>query len=267
MEIALVYIVAGLSSRFGGKPKFFVKVKDDETLIEHSLKQALPAGFSKIIFVVGKHTEALFREKFGNNYMGIPVFYAFQEFDVEKRDKPWGTADALCSAEKIIDCPFVMCNGDDLYGKEAFQEIVRHFKDKNTCVTLGYKLGEVLSEKGGVNRGIFKVKNNIIESVTEIFNITKENLSVLGVSENDLVSQQIWGFSIDALKKLKENVIAFKKRHEGDRKSECLLPTELNDLIQNKKITIEIYPTKSKWVGITYPEDEFEIQKNLKKIN
>ena len=41
-DIALVYMVAGMSSRFGGKIKQFAKVgANGETLIEVSLKQAL----------------------------------------------------------------------------------------------------------------------------------------------------------------------------------------------------------------------------------
>ncbi len=264
MDIALVYMVAGLSSRFGGKIKAFAKVTEEETLIEYSLKQAIPSGFTKIIFVVGKHTEEQFRKKFGDNYKGIPIIYALQEFDSEKRDKPWGTCDALCCAEDAIDSPFIICNGDDLYGEEAFRTIVEHLKNKETCATVGYKLGEVLSEKGGVNRGIFKINKNIVESVTETFNITRENLSSVGLNENDLSSQQIWGLSANALKELKENLIEFRKKHQGDRKAECLLPSELNKLIKNEKIIIEIYPTKSKWFGVTNPGDELIIQKQLK---
>ena len=42
-DIALVYMVAGMSSRFGGKIKQFAKVgPNDSTLIEYSLYQALP---------------------------------------------------------------------------------------------------------------------------------------------------------------------------------------------------------------------------------
>ena len=64
-KISLVYMVAGMSSRFGGRIKQFAKVgPNDSTLIEYSLQQALPAGFSKIIFIVGKMTEQPFKEKF-----------------------------------------------------------------------------------------------------------------------------------------------------------------------------------------------------------
>jgi len=52
-EIALVYMVAGMSSRFGGKIKQFAKVgPNNTTLMEYSMKQSLAAGFTKIIFIV-----------------------------------------------------------------------------------------------------------------------------------------------------------------------------------------------------------------------
>ena len=57
-NLILVYMVAGISSRFGGKIKQFAPINDaGKTLIEHSLDQALPAGFTKIIFIVGNTTE------------------------------------------------------------------------------------------------------------------------------------------------------------------------------------------------------------------
>ncbi|VVB83753.1 Nucleotidyl transferase [uncultured archaeon] len=263
-EVAIVYMVAGLSSRFGGKIKALAKVTDDETLIEYSLNQALPAGFTKIIFIVGRHTEQPFKEKFGNNYKGIPIVYCLQEYDENKRDKPWGTADALCCAKDEANCSFVVCNGDDLYGGETFEIIVEHLKNNSTCATAGYRLGNVLSEKGGVNRGIFKINGNIVESITETFNITKENLYSMGLNENNLSSQQIWGLSSNVLNELKERLIYFKKNHEGDRKAECLLPSELTELIKQKKIIIKIYPTKGKWFGITNPGDELIIKEQLK---
>ncbi len=87
-EIAIVYMVAGMSSRFGGKIKQFARVTDKETLIEYSLNQAINAGFNKIIFIVGKLTNLPFREKFGNSYKGIPIRYAEQDFDSACRDRP-----------------------------------------------------------------------------------------------------------------------------------------------------------------------------------
>lgn len=266
-ELALVYMVAGVSSRFGGKIKQFAKVgPEGETLIEYSLKQALPAGFTKIVFIVGNKTEQPFRETFGNSYKGIPIEYCLQSYNPEERDKPLGTADALCCAGDSISSPFIICNGDDLYGENTFKILVKHLNNKNTCATIGYKLGEVLSEKGSVNRGMFKAENNRVLSIQETFNITKENLISKGLAEEDLSSQNIFILFPEVVTYLKETVSKFKEENKDNRKAECLLPEELNKLIQQNKISIEIYSTPDSWLGVTNPDDEEIVRRKLAGI-
>ena len=268
-EMTLVYMVAGMSSRFGGKIKQFAKVgPNDETLIEYSLNQALPAGFSKIIFIVGNKTEEPFREKFGDNYQGTPVFYALQKFDEKKRDRPWGTVDALCAIKDIIDCPLVVCNGDDLYGKETFHILANHLQNEPTNATVGYRLGDVLSEEGTVNRGIFEFNHDkTINSLKEVFNITKKNLEEKSLSEKDLCSMNIFALQPEVITKLDNILQEFKEKNAGDRKIECLLPEELGNLIKNNELAIYLYPTESTWMGVTNPGDELKIREQLYKIN
>jgi len=49
-----------------------------------------------------------------------------QKFDEATRERPWGTADALMSAAAILDCPFIICNGDDIYGESTFKTLADH---------------------------------------------------------------------------------------------------------------------------------------------
>jgi len=265
MNIAIVYMVAGLSSRFGGNIKQFARVgPNNETLIEYSLNQAIKAGFTKIIFIVGKKTETGFKEMFGNNYKGIPIEYAFQEFDKSFRDKPWGTVDSLCSAGNFLDRPFVVCNGDDIYGEEAFSKLVNYFKEKNECATIGYKVGEVLSENGSVNRGIFQVdEENNLKSIKETFGITKNNLVEKELKEDSLCSMNIFILSSEIIKDLKKLLGEFKEIHKENRKIECLLPTELTKLIFSKNLKIKVLPTSEKCIGVTNPDDEEFVRKIL----
>ena len=267
-DIALVYMVAGLSKRFGGKLKWLAKVgPNGETLIEYSLNQALPAGFTKIIFVVGEKTEKPFKEKFGESYKGIPIYYTKQEFDTKARDRPWGTVDALCSAKQFIDCPFVVCNGDDIYGENTFRILVNHLKKEKTNATVGYKLRAVLFEEGSVNRGIIELdsKSNV-KSITEVFNITKMNLESKGLSLDTLCSMNLFGLHPNTLDLLHKVLIKFKKKYEEDRTIECLLPNELSKLIKEGKIIMHAYSTNDKWFGITNPEDEEKVREQLKEI-
>ncbi len=268
MDIALIYMVAGMSSRFGGKVKQFAPVgKNRETLIEYSLNQAIPAGFTKIIFIVGEKTEDLFMEKFGNEYKGIPIYYAFQDYDKEIRDKPWGTTDALCTIKDIVDCPFVVCNGDDIYGENSFKTIVNHLtkpESKGVQATIGYRLGDVLPEEGTVNRGIFSIdQNSYVKGLVETFNIGKASSAESGLTENSLCSMNLFGFFPEVVVEFNNILENFKEENKGDRKIECLLPKDVSDLIQKGEMRMKIYPTMDKWYGLTNPEDEEKLRTAL----
>lgn len=260
-KITIVYMVAGISSRFKGKIKQFAKIgPQGETLIEYSLKQALSAGFNEIIFIVGNLTEEPFKKMFGNQYKGIPIKYAIQKYDPTKRNKPWGTLDSICQIKDIVKSPFIVCNGDDLYGEQSFKILANHLREKTTNATLGYNLLKVLPEKGDVNRGIFELKENKVTSIKEILNISKENLSSKGLNENTTASMNIFAFQPEILDSLDKKLIKFKEQNKGNKDIECFLPTELNNLIKKQGLIIELYPTPDKWIGITNPEDEFKVR-------
>ncbi|MEK6825702.1 MAG: nucleotidyltransferase, partial [Nanoarchaeota archaeon] len=56
-EMALVYLLGGLSQRFGGGIKPLACIgKNDEPMLEVSLQQAFSAGFTKIVFIVSPLT-------------------------------------------------------------------------------------------------------------------------------------------------------------------------------------------------------------------
>ena len=265
MEIAIVYAVAGLSKRFGGKIKQFAKVgPNGESLIEYSLNQAIPAGITKIIFVVGEKTEIPFRQMLGDNYRGIPVYYAFQKWDKEKRDRPWGTLDALCSAKELIDCPFLFFNGDDIYGERTFRVLVEHLKKKESDAIVGWRLKDVLPEKGKVNRALIRAGyNNTVESLEEIFDIDMENFKEKGLNKDDLCSMNAFALHPKTLSSLNEKLFRFKKEHEADRKIECLIQHEITSLINEGKIVMYVYTASDEWLGVTNPEDEDVVKGKL----
>lgn len=266
-EIALVYMVAGMSSRFLGKIKQFAIVGENgETLIEYSLKQALPAGFTKIIFIVGEKTEQPFKEKFGDNYKGIPIYYALQLYDKNKRDRPLGTTDALCSAKQFLDCPFVVCNGDDLYGKNSFKILVEHLKKENTCATLGFELGAGIPEAGKVNRGIFQTEGDLVTEIKEEFEIERTNLSEKGLKETSLCSMNIFALQPGVVEDLSKLLTEFKEKNKDDRRIEALLPEDISTLIKQNKLTLKLYPSLDLWIGITNPQDEEIVRNKLRTL-
>lgn len=265
-DIAIVYMAAGLSSRFGGKPKQFAKIgPNGETLIEYSLNQALTCPFSKIVFIVGDKTESLFKEMFGNFYShdskNTPILYVKQYYDPSYRDRPWGTTDSVASLYGILNIPFVLCNGDDIYGVETlklcFDKLVQH----KSNLTVGYNLSSTLPEKGKVNRGIFKVNNGMVVDITENFDLEKSKLSELEL--NSLASTNIFGLQPEILKYLYDDAIHFKLKYCNDRKIECLLPATLCNLIKDNLIKIRLYSSVDEHLGITNPDDEFILRAKL----
>lgn len=266
-DIAIVYMAAGISSRFGGKIKQFAQVgPHGESLIEYSIKQAIKAGFNQIVFIVGSKTEKPFREMFGDSYNGIKVQYALQKYNPEERDKPWGTVDALCSSIGLVDCAFVVCNGDDIYGENTFKILAKHLRESKECATIGYFLGDVLAEKGTVNRGIFQLKENYVMNVKEFFNIERQNLANIGLNSESLCSMNAWALQPEVLNQLNDMLQEFKLKNKGDRKIECLLPNEISKLIESNQIKMRIYPSNDKWFGVTNPEDEEIVRKQIQEI-
>jgi len=265
-NLAVVYPVAGLSSRFGGGMKWLVKVgPNGESLVEYSMNQALKVGFNKIIFVVGSQTEKVFKKLFGDSYKGISICYAFQEFDKESRDKPWGTTDALFAAKDLIDCPVVYCNADDLYGEKSFEILAEHLKNNTEeNATLGYRLEDVVPEEGSVNRAIFNVdEDNYLTDLKEVLNIEKDKLEEKGLTLDNLVSMNIFAFFPETIDKLGEELARFKEENKGNRTAECLLPESVSNLIKQGEIKMKLYPTPEKWYGITNPEDEEIVRRAL----
>ena len=144
-ETALVIMAAGIGSRFGGGIKQLAPVgPNGEIIMDYSIHDAIEAGFNKVVFIIRKDLEKDFKEIIGDRIAKqIPVIYAYQELDAlpegyfvpEGRKKPWGTGQAVLMIKGLIDCPFLVINADDYYGKEGFKRIhdymVNEMKDDN----------------------------------------------------------------------------------------------------------------------------------------
>lgn len=266
MEYPIAYMVAGLSSRFGGKPKAFAKIgPNQESLIEISMDRAIAAGFNKFIFIVGKETEQAFKEKFNGSYKNIPVEYSFQSYDPESRDRPWGTTDASCTILNQINGPVLICTGDDLYSADTYQTLFNHIQNEQTDATVGYDLDEHLPEEGEVNRGIFYIEDNYVIEAKEMLKISRANLAERGLSLTTKCNCGIFLVQKETLEKLNEILKKFKQENQNERAKECYLNVELGNLIKNNEIKLRYYPGKGKLIGITNPEDEEVARETLKQ--
>ena len=164
----LVIMAAGMGSRYGGLKQIDPVDAKGRIIMDFSIFDAKRAGFEKVIFIIKKEQEDLFREAVGDRVSEyMEVSYAYQEinnipagFQVpEGRVKPWGTAHAVYSCKDMIDGPFAVINADDYYGKEAFVKLHDFLegytpdKAEQLCMA-GFILKNTLSENGAVTRGI-----------------------------------------------------------------------------------------------------------------
>ena len=128
----LVIMAAGMGSRYGGLKQIDPIDEYGNIIMDFSIYDARRAGFEKVVFIIKKENEELFREAVGDRIAEqMEVAYVFQElsdlpdgFSVpEGRVKPWGTGHAILSCRNAVDGPFAVINADDYYGPEAFRVI------------------------------------------------------------------------------------------------------------------------------------------------
>ena len=177
-KATLVVMAAGIGSRFGGGIKQLEPVgPNGEIIMDYSIKDAMAAGFDKVVFVIRKDLEKDFKEIIGNRIEEIiDVAYAYQELEdipeefretFKERTKPWGTGQAILCCKDVVKEPFLVINADDYYGKQAYVEAYHELTGPQTEVPgklnismVGFVLKNTLSENGGVTRGVCKVDEN-----------------------------------------------------------------------------------------------------------
>ncbi len=282
MKPTLLVLAAGMGSRYGGLKQMDPMGPNGETVLDYSVFDAIRAGFGKVVFVIREDFAEAFRETVGARFAGrIEVAYAFQKlidlpegFSVpEGREKPWGTAHAVRAARHEIDGPFAVVNADDFYGADAYAVVAAWFAKhpgndgKEHYAMVGYPLRNTLSEHGSVNRGICQTdEKNLLTDVEEVVEIARgedgvaRGTSIGGevreVADGCPVSMNFWGFTPSFLEQLETHFIEFLREKGGELKSECYIPTVVDDLIRKGEADCEVLETSANWFGVTYPDDK-----------
>lgn len=164
-KLTILVMAAGMGSRFGGLKQMEAMDEEGNTLLDFSVRNALAAGFSRIVFVIRRDFEEAFRENVGKKYEPIAeVAYAFQDLDdlpkgvdcPADRKKPWGTGHAVRAARFLLNGPFAVINADDYYGRDGFVNLAKQFAEKRDGVPeyalVCFELASTLSEAGTVSR-------------------------------------------------------------------------------------------------------------------
>ena len=282
-ERTLVVLAAGLGSRFAGGIKQLQSVgPSGEVIMDYSIHDAIEAGFNRVIFIIRHDIEELFDRIMGDRIRaicakkGVEVLCAYQEKNdlpggfrcPAERVKPWGTGHALLSCKGMLHGGFAVINADDYYGKDAFCRAMEFLDSleadsEGTYGLIGFRLGNTLSEHGGVTRGLCRTEDGWLTHIVETKNIIKisggARAEVCGevrdLSPEIPVSMNMWGFTPDVLDKLEDRFIEFLGERLNEPKSEFLIPSEMGLLLCRGAVHIRVLPTTSHWFGMTFAED------------
>lgn len=288
----LAFMAAGFGSRFGGGVKQIEPVgPNGEVLMEYAVHDALQAGFNRVVFIIRRDIEQMFREGVGRRVeQKCDVEYVYQDLEdvpqgialPQGRKKPWGTGHAVLACREVIREPFCVLNADDYYGAEAFRQIhayisadVRDDASLDCCMA-GYVLGNTLSESGAVTRGICKVDaegklNEIRETRGILLRDGRPCLEaedgVRWLDGGEAVSMNIWGLPASFIGYLEEQFPRFLERlSRDDVTSEFLLPSIMGRLIRSGEGSVQVLPTHDRWFGMTYAQDKANTQQRIREL-
>jgi len=282
----LLVLAAGMGSRYGGLKQIDPVGPGGETIIDYSIYDALRAGFGKLVFVIRKDIEEPFKQIVGARFeKRIAVEYVFQELDElppgfkvpQGRTKPWGTAHAILMAAGAIHEPFAVINADDFYGAEGYRALAQQLQSGTADYAMvGFVLRNTLSEFGSVARGVCQVSaGGFLEGVVEFANIQRDgelarNTDATGhvtmLTGNEVVSMNMWGFASRIFEQLREHFQKFIELKGSDARSECYIPSVVNELVRSGLEQVRILRTNDAWFGVTYREDHPRVVESIGRL-
>ena len=290
MDLTLVVLAAGLSTRYGGLKQLELVGPSGEALMDYGIYDALRAGFNRVVLVARPELEEALREHvagvFGD---AIEIAVAYQDLDAlpegfsvpSWRRKPWGTGHAVLAASAEVNEPFVAINADDFYGADAFVTLGDHLReaagsDGHEFAAAGYSIRDTLSPHGGVSRAVCEVDTDgYLVRVTEVKKIAEADGVLAGVtvegeryvlSGDETISMNFWGATPSAFPLLHEKFARFLEQHGADADAEFLLSTAVNELIEEGRARVKVIPAGGPWLGVTYQEDKPYVMNELGRL-
>ena len=287
--MTLTILAAGMGSRYGGLKQLDPMTPNGEFIIDFSIFDALRAGIDRVVFIIKKENEALFRETVGDRVAQfIQVDYAFQDIEMlpagfsvpEGRVKPWGTGHALlCAKEAIGNDNFVVINADDFYGAQSFRIMGEFLSSQSTDGTeyamAGFVLKNTLTENGAVSRGICETVDGRLVKITERTAIRRneEGKTVFTegdvdteVDEDSYCSMNCWAFTPRIFEQLESQFVEFLTLMEDPMKSEYYIPTVVNRAMEMGNCCVRVLPTPAQWYGVTYPQDKEFVTNSIRAL-
>ena len=292
-DLSLLVLAAGFGKRYKGLKQVDSIGPAGETLLDYSLYGALGAGFNRVVFVIRREIEDVFRKSLGQYWEGrFDVRYIFQEIGTGlapgssvpvERKKPWGTGHAVLISRSVITAPFSVINADDFYGPSGFGEMAKwlqhrplHSPGPDEYCLVGYLLRNTLSSHGSVSRGVCGIDGDgFLTEVVEKLRIEKEGEGArtqdekgrwLHLSGDEVVSMNFWGFTPTIFGHLDKGFTAFLEHTGRSPEAEYFIPFAVNELLRAGKIRVKYIPTGDRWFGLTYPEDLPRVRSHVREL-
>src|SRR5688572_1474246 len=278
MSLTLVVLAAGMGSRYGGLKQIDPVGPSGETVLDYAVFDALRAGFTRVVFVIRRDFDALFRERIGRRYEGrARVDYVYQSLDAlppgfippANREKPWGTGHAVWCARDAVSDNFAVINADDFYGADSFAQLAKFLNAREPSDTefamVGFRLANTLSEHGTVARGVTTAgANGELQSIVEQTGIAAADVGAgREYSGEEIVSMNCWGFTPALFSGLDAEFRDFLGHRGGEPKAEFYLPAAVSAMIAHGAAKAWVLPTESTWFGITYREDKPRVETEI----
>lgn len=287
-EKTLLIMAAGMGSRFGGLKQIEPLGPSGEFIIDYSIYDAKRVGFTKVVFIIKEENYEIFKETIGTRVEPyIKTEYVFQDNSnipkeylkqIEKREKPLGTAHAILCAKDKIKEPFAVINADDFYGQDAYEQANKYLDNikNNHYGMVGYHVVNTLSPNGAAKRGICQLTGNKLEHITES-SVERVDSKIIAtaeatnektvVSEDTIVSMNLLLFTPDVFDILTDRFYEFLEKNKKDlSKIEFQIPSILDYCIKSNKKTIDVIPTTANWYGVTYKEDKKSVVTAIKQL-
>ncbi len=291
MDTTLLVLAAGMGSRYGGLKQLDPVGPGGEVVLDYSVHDAARAGFNKVVFVIRREFEEVFRETVISRYEGrITVDLVFQDLAElpegfvlpAGREKPWGTGHAIWCARHAVTDRFLAVNADDFYGAEAFS-MMREFLTSCTADDLrmalvAYRLANTLSEHGAVSRGVCEAApDRTLRSVEECVGILRSPDGRIRGTDTagrereftgeELVSMNFWGFTPAVFGHLERHFTDFLASGGlGQQKSEFYIPSAVTAILASGRATATVLPSAGHWFGVTYKEDRDRVARTLSDL-
>jgi hypothetical protein len=135
---------------------------------------------------------------------------------------------------------------------------------------------KTLSENGTVNRAEIHIENGFLKDSIEREKISKTNEGVfypnpngenILLSEDTLVSMNMWGFTTEIFDFLDNNLDDYIQKWQQKTKLEYQLPNVVTAMIEKGIYKITVLTTDEKWIGITYQDDKQKAVSQLRQLH